>query len=458
MDNMIVTDRFVNILNKRINKASYIAFCLIIFDASISGYGHWLMIGPLSLRMILLIFSFATAVPMMMRNLKAWLKNPMVISFILFVVYFFFSAYRGWVSGNRVDVLINDIRAYAWIALIPVAMVVLDSSQRLLFLVKGLIVFSLLHAFLMVGTNIFLSLSPQSISIIHPFFERYYLCSISVITDSFYRFSCGSSLYMVVGIIFLVYFQIFGRSDRWVLSTIATCMGLISLFFSYTRSYFGGAFIAIFLFLILLILNFPLERKKILLYIIIVFFLTLLMILGLQIYFEEPYLEFALQRTFPNLELIQDPEILDYLALSNYSDGTIRVNTISDLKSMLEGHMILGNGLGAAVTTRESGKVEYFYLDSVNKYGVIGMFFFLFPVFYMVRLLVSSKNKHWVLLLGLFCGLTAFFTTSFFNPIMNSSLGICFYSICIGVFYNFYANVNNCADVTDPLIPQVSEY
>lgn len=448
MDNIIVTDRYMNKIDEMFNKASYFAFCLILIDASISGYGHWFMIGPLSLRMIFLIFSFGTSIPTMMINLKRWVKNPMFISFFIFVLYFFFSAYRGWVSENPVNVLINDIRAYAWISLIPIAMGVLNSSQRLFFLMKCLIVSSLIHAFLMICTNLFLCIYPQSIAIIYPFFEKYYLCSISVIKDSFYRFSCGSSLYVIVGIIFLFYFHIFGKKNRWIFSTIGTSLGLISLFFSYTRSYFGGAFLAIFSFLIFVTFNFPNKRRKILLYSIIVILLTLLIIFGLQFLFSEPYFEFALQRTFPKIDLIQDPEILNYLTLSKYSDGIIRANTFSDLISMIKGQILFGSGLGAAITTRDSGKVEYFYLDSIHKYGIVGLIFLLFPVFFMLKIFVAEKNINWVVMVSLICGLTAFLSISFFNPVMNSSLGLCFYSICIGAYYNIHANTNCCFNVS----------
>lgn len=59
------------------------------------------------------------------------------------------------------------------------------------------------------------------------------------------------------------------------------------------------------------------------------------------------------------------------------------------------------------------------------------------PVIYMILQLVRPFKwiiKHWKLKFVWLSGLMGFLVATYFNPYMNSSLGICFYGLSIATF------------------------
>jgi O-antigen ligase len=116
----------------------------------------------------------------------------------------------------------------------------------------------------------------------------------------------------------------------------------------------------------------------------------------------------------------------------------IRENTLQELNEMICRSPVFGNGLGAAVACREGGYVEYFYQDIVNKTGFFGLLLYYFPIGYMVfsiaRKWKSSDADRKLIDITWICGMTVFLAATYFNPYMNSSLGICCLSIAIACF------------------------
>ena len=190
--------------------------------------------------------------------------------------------------------------------------------------------------------------------------------------------------------------------------------------------------------------------------------------MGFQTTPNNNYLLFGLQRTFLNtsfdtlLEIAnnssksqsQSKDIVESTVLNTENDlsrtntvaiylhitdttDNYRIDTKSELLEMINLHPLCGNGLGASIRSKETGLVEYFYLDLLNKVGIIGFILYLFPVFYMIFLLINSyksRDDFWIIRFSWLCGLSSFLVATHFNPYMNNALGICFYGLCIATF------------------------
>ena len=90
----------------------------------------------------------------------------------------------------------------------------------------------------------------------------------------------------------------------------------------------------------------------------------------------------------------------------------------------------LGSELLLAAT---GGLSEYFYLDLLAKTGIVGFLLYLLPVLYTLFIwLKKGTTPTKVIWMGVLWG---FLAVSFFNPYMNSSLGILFYCCSIPVFH-----------------------
>ena len=229
------------------NMVSFFAFCFIIIDCAVSGGGHWLMMGPLSLRMVLLLVAFIFAVPCMIKSFSKWIRNPMLISFGLFAIYLIVSVFLGIANANRTDVLLSDIKGFAWLAMIPVALTVLNSRERIGFLLKCVAAVAILQALIIIALNITCSLYDNWFSVFYEPLIKLQLGFVDIISESMFRIFFKSGPYLSVGIVIMLYLQYQKKKFNWLCSGgIGLCFAAILL--SFTRSLYGATFAAIILF------------------------------------------------------------------------------------------------------------------------------------------------------------------------------------------------------------------
>ena len=428
---------------------SFFAFCLMIMDCAISGGGHWLMIGPLSLRMVLGLIAFVFAAPSMLKSLRKWVRNPMMISLVLFLIYLAVSAYLGVANANRTDVLLSDLKGFAWVAMIPVALVVMGSRERIVFLLKCVVIAAILQALMIIALNIVFSLYDNWFNVFYEPLIKLQLGFADSISGRMTRIFFKSGPYLAVGIIAMLYLQCRKKKYNWFyIVGIGLCF--VAILLSFTRSLYGAAFIAIVLTVVLTLIYAKRYWKKLLSTIAIGCFVAIVVILVQQAAFGANYFRFAISRTLSidiveselqSEETLSDEELQQqaYIARSRESDLVIRETTLKELKEMIGKSPVFGNGLGASINYREDGLVEYFYYDILNKMGIVGLLLYYFPIGYMIFVLLKrrkSADDISLVLVGVAClsGLAVFLAATFFNPYMNASIGISFYSIAIGCF------------------------
>lgn len=455
----------VLLVPKRGENLSWVAYhiyLLLVSDCIISTSGRWLMLGPLSIRMALGLMAIGFAIPKIINKFSALIRNPMVISLSLFIVNLFISAIYGFYRGNRFDVLVSDLKGFAWLSIIPVGMVLFDSKEKILMLMKVFVGSAVIHSLLVITLNFSLVFFDSDIASITEFFEKTQFGFIDVIAEDLYRFSHGSTLFVIAGCVFMMYFQMYQKKLN-ILYVFSTALCYFTILISYTRSVYAATFLVLILSIYVLFFYFPKKRKLLLLFLVLTLVIIIILVQVFQTTLYNNFLIFGLQRTFPNTSFdtfqylintkVRNEVGLSYLTLQDVpasasnsvmneyfgilqTSDSIRNTTKSELLEMIKVNPLWGNGLGASIESRSKGLVEYIYFDLINKVGIIGLLLYLFPVMYMLYSQVRTQNLNMRLIKYLwFCGLSAFLFATYFNPYMNCSLGICFYGLCIATHY-----------------------
>ncbi len=453
---------------ERLDGISFNSLCLLIVDCTVSGGGRWFMIGPLSLRMILGIISFVCAIPKMVNKTKHWMQSPMVYCLVAFVLYLGISALIGISHQNNIDVLFSDIKGFLWLFLVPIVLAVVDNRERIHIIMKCIVVGATIQAALIIGLNIFCIYFKNWYVVLHKQLLQLQVCFLDNVTGSLFRVFFKSSPYLIVGCVCMLYYQIVGNRLKWLYS-LCTAICLNAILISFTRSLYGAAGITAAIVIILHLLFNPLKWKTIVPHIVVTGIFFMVLIAVQQHISKTNYFRFAVSRTLL-LDISQEQKIPDnaenpekdklpdktvqadrieqqdtaeqqeYIERTKISDSIVRNTVLEQLKSSISKSPLFGNGLGATIEFRSDGYVEYFYFDILNKMGIIGFLLYLFPVGYMVYILLRGwrkSDKQLVLLhITWISGLAAFLFASYFNPYLNAALGISCYSIVIGYFIN----------------------
>ena len=449
------------------NKLSMIAFlslCFFFFDCSFTGGGHYLAVGPLTPRVAAALIALLCSVPVLLKNIRKYIKNPIVLMVIVFAVYLGICAVRGYLAKNRMNVLLSDIKGFAWLFMVPVTMAILNSRARFTRVVNCVIVGSVLQACFVFVVNIVCTFVPDGIKIFYQPMIDTMIGTVSSVSGNIFRIFMKSSPYMILSCGVLLYRQVTRKKvNGWQLTMIA--MILNALLLSFTRSVYGCiivVFACVFMVVVILHRDAILRCIQMLLLILAI---TLSLVTVQELVLGGNYFHFALSRTFgthveesPIVELRGD--ILDLLNGGNFSaqsdddnsdltdqeayiditekSDNLRAQTKAELKAIIARNPIFGSGLGASVPSRESGLDEYFYLDVLARMGIVGLILYVFPFAYVV--IVGLKKRKELMVFhdgcGVVCGMVGFWAITWFNPWMNAVLGIACYALCTAIPQN----------------------
>lgn len=472
-------------ITSKLNAVSLVIFCMIAIDCSLTGSGHWLKAGPLSFRVLLCVLAVAAAVPSFIRCIRQWIKDPMLLSLLLFVIYIGICAIRGFIIGNSTDLLLSDIKGFAWLILVPIAAAVVNRPERLIMLMRCLAFAAAAQAVMIVFFNAVFVADGSVYDIFYRNWMEIKFATVDQISPTTYRFFFNSSPYLAIGILCMTYFQL--RTTRFSFVYVAgMSICLMALILTFTRSLYGAVFVSLVLAIIFGIICFPSKRKRLAVHIAAGLFVVILLIVIQQYVLGCNSVQFALARTF-NTSIMQNSrndkviveiydedtqsfeeagetslndvqqnshientqnsdqaedtslnELQHYYIKSTQNSDAVRDATLHELYEMIRLNPVFGNGLGAAIESRQGGLVEYFYHDLINKTGFFGLLLYYFPIVSMVYMLVRSRksrdieqkllNTIWIV------SILVFISATYFNPYMNSSLGICCYSIAVACF------------------------
>ncbi len=459
------------------DKGSMIAFallCLFVFDCSFSGSGHLFAIGPLSLRMVLGFCSLVFTLPKLFSERRKYLKNPLLWMFLIFLVWLGICAVRGYFAGNRMNVLISDLKGFMWLFLVPVAVVNINTKARMDRVLDFLLVGAVVQGVLVLLINALCSVWYDTISPLYSFLGATQFGILDVISINLFRVFSRSCPYLVIACGVAIYRQISEKRIRIrYLATVAICLNAAIL--SYTRSVYGCVFVCLagcFVGLLVLYREKLLSQLK---FLGVAVCVTLAFLFVLEFSFGGSYSSFAIARTFGraperSVAVLLRDKVVDlfdspsadspehpgdssgptvdkdkqqqeelyrqehYLEITNLSDA-LRGKTQAELKELIVRSPLIGNGLGASAPSRDDGLDEYFYLDMLARVGVLGLILYILPFGYIAVLCLRnfSRLKQNPSSVGLLCGMVALWAITWFNPWMNAVLGIACYALCSAI-------------------------
>ena len=448
---------------------SFACLCVVLVDCCITGGGHYLSIGPLTVRML---FGFAAAVlalPVIFRDLRNFLKKPVIWLFLIFVVYMGICAARGLLAGNRRSVLISDIKGFMWLYLVPVAVAVVTSRQRLEKLLSCVIAGAVLQAVLIIGIHTLCSVDSIWQYYLYDPFIKLQLGTISYVSEGLFRIFTNSSPYMVIGCALMLFRQVKEDKLRWrYVIGIAICLN--GLLLTFTRSLYGCVFVVVVCALLALVFFFRERIWKSLGFIAVTVCAAFLLVSCQEFIFDTSYFGFAMERTLgvsvsspgamlrdvldawqdsrkpPVEEMTWEEAELEYIEQAREEEkrywqevclektdatDSVRDTTLAELNALLVQAPFFGNGLGASVGNREDGLDEYFYYDMIIRMGIVGLLLYLAPFAYGLYLCLRQRKKLKFLpdIVGICCGMVGFWAVTWFNPWMNAALGIAWYAV-----------------------------
>lgn len=427
---------------------SYLFFLIFMVDCAFSGAGRLIEFGPISFRMLVMLLALFFSLPAFFLKIKEYIKNPMVIGLLIFFLILAISAFRGYFAGNRMDVLLSDIKGFMYFAILPCALVVIDTKDKILFTIKCLVVSSFILAITVIALNFMVIYAENFFLTIYKPIREVMFGSIHKVSDTIFRIFPRSIPYIAVGVVFSFYLWLTqGKKKLNYLYALIISVGIWAMILSFTRSIFGAVFVSVLGFLILFLVY---NRDKIkftmqALIISLAGFVLVAVIVCIPV--GTNYIEFAVSRTVATLEDVSDTGDMgdrksDGSSAEDYISDTItsdsyRNETTRQLIEMIKKNPIVGNGLGSAIEQRKNGLVENTYLDLINKIGVIGLLAYYLPIFWMVYKLFHSiikKKPYTNILIAVSAGFLVFISATYFNPYMNASLGISYYAFAIAAF------------------------
>ncbi len=422
-------------------KISFVLFCILMIDCAFMGFAAWGQFGPVASRMFIMVLTLLFAIPSLLINWKQIISNKYVIAAIAFAVVLVVAAIIGVINGNDLGLILMDIKGFSCLIILPAALVLLNSKERIHCVMKCILAGSTALALHSIITLIVFLYDKMMFYHMSVSYGKVAFAYYGTVTGTIPRMFYQSAMYLLCGCAFAVYFYMTSKKKTKWIYCLSAGASLFSIILTYTRSvYLGAAFAALALIIFLWIVGKKEEKKKLGLCLLgtVLSFALFLSVFGIAT--KTDYLKFAfLRATSGIIEVpseggddgtgdISDGEMA-YLEQTVVSDD-IRAATLKGLYRNIKKSPLTGIGLGAAFEERPDGRNEYVYLDMISKVGIIGLVIYLLPVMIMMKQLWTKRKKltiensfpmlSVIVLLG-------FMVASYFNPYMNGALGIFFY-------------------------------
>ena len=465
---------------------AFVCLCAFVFDCSFSGGGHYITIGPLSPRMLFGFAALALCVPKLLKNFRSYITNPILLVFVVFLVYLAVCAVRGYRAQYRMNVLVSDLKGFMWLFLVPVCVATVTSRERFDKLLSCIMVGAVIQAGIVFVINQVCTMVPNGIQTFYLPFAALQFGTLNNISDRIFRIFMSSCPYMVIACAVALFRQVRAKKLKVrYMAVIVLCLCAILL--SFTRSVYGCVFVVVACAVVALIWFYRKETKKMVKFLVVTVAAMLCLVFIMEFVYTANYMNFAISRTLgveprqsaaitlrqkwdtsslkmwlqgqdispdkeEEVELTEE-ELLQmeeearqkeleqqnlYMNITTESD-TLRQVTTSELMALIRQNPIFGNGLGAFAQSRVNGRDpaidgldEYFYLDMLARTGILGLVLYLLPFGYI--LLCCFKNRRKLAQfhggVAMLCGMFGFWAITWFNPWMNAALGITGYALC----------------------------
>lgn len=429
---------------------TYISLVLYMFDVVLLGTGELTKSFGIQSRMIFFGISILASVVLILLDFKKYLNNKYLISVLVFMAVIFIAAIRGFVGKQNTTILLSDFKGFLNFLIVFPMMAVLYKKNRVISFLKmlslSLGVVSVLGIILAFYQQMPLEMRHGT----YDFFDGYNICMITELTEKVTRifFNSGSRLFFA-GFAFSIVFSLI-ENKRKIIWIFIAALDIFGVFISYTRSGYLAFVIGIFAFVVLILLFYRDLFKTLAIRACFVGGIVVVLIGAVSVAEKVNLVDVAINRclfagaeiedTNTNVEKPSDNK-------NNKDDKSELTNKKAEIQNLaireqrktlalenIKKHPFLGGGLGVSNDIND-GFIEYFYLDILSKIGFIGFIIFIIPFLFSVFDTIILRDifceEQRLLALAAQLGCLFVFVISYFNPCLNSSVGLFMYSLAL---------------------------
>lgn len=432
---------------------TYISLVLYMFDVVLLGTGELTKSFGIQSRMIFFGISVLAAVVLILLDLKKYLNNKYLISVLVFMVVIFIAAIRGFVGKQNTTILLSDFKGFLNFLIVFPMMAVLYKKNRVISFLKMLSLSLGVVSVLGIILAFYLQMPLEMRRGAYDFFDGYNICMITELTGKVTRifFNSGSRLFFAGFALSIVFSLI--ENKRKIIWIFIASLDIFGVFISYTRSGYLAFVIGIFAFVVLILLFYRDFFKTLAIRACFVGGIVVVLIGMVSVAEKVNLVDVAINRclfagaeiedTNTNVEKPSDNKNdknnkNDKSELTN-KKAEIQNLAIREQRKMLaleniKKHPLFGGGLGVSNDIND-GFIEYFYLDILSKIGFIGFIIFIIPFLFSVFDTIILRDvfckEQRLLALAAQLGCLFVFVISYFNPCLNSSVGLFMYSLAL---------------------------
>lgn len=432
---------------------TYISLVLYMFDVVLLGTGELTKSFGIQSRMIFFGISVLAAVVLILLDLKKYLNNKYLISVLVFMVVIFIAAIRGFVGKQNTTILLSDFKGFLNFLIVFPMMAVLYKKNRVISFLKMLSLSLGVVSVLGIILAFYLQMPLEMRRGAYDFFDGYNICMITELTGKVTRifFNSGSRLFFAGFALSIVFSLI--ENKRKIIWIFIASLDIFGVFISYTRSGYLAFVIGIFAFVVLILLFYRDFFKTLAIRACFVGGIVVVLIGMVSVAEKVNLVDVAINRclfagaeiedTNTNVEKPSDNKN----DKNNKNDKSELTNKKAEIQNLaireqrktlalenIKKHPLFGGGLGVSNDIND-GFIEYFYLDILSKIGFIGFIIFIIPFLFSVFDTIILRDvfckEQRLLALAAQLGCLFVFVISYFNPCLNSSVGLFIYSLAL---------------------------
>ena len=432
---------------------TYISLVLYMFDVVLLGTGELTKSFGIQSRMIFFGISVLAAVVLILLDLKKYLNNKYLISVLVFMVVIFIAAITGFVGKQNTTILLSDFKGFLNFLIVFPMMAVLYKKNRVISFLKMLSLSLGVVSVLGIILAFYLQMPLEMRRGAYDFFDGYNICMITELTGKVTRifFNSGSRLFFAGFALSIVFSLI--ENKRKIIWIFIASLDIFGVFISYTRSGYLAFVIGIFAFVVLILLFYRDFFKTLAIRACFVGGIVVVLIGMVSVAEKVNLVDVAINRclfagaeiedTNTNVEKPSDNKN----DKNNKNDKSELTNKKAEIQNLaireqrktlalenIKKHPLFGGGLGVSNDIND-GFIEYFYLDILSKIGFIGFIIFIIPFLFSVFDTIILRDvfckEQRLLALAAQLGCLFVFVISYFNPCLNSSVGLFMYSLAL---------------------------
>ena len=438
-------------IKRAMEMITYISLVLYMFDVVLLGTGELTKSFGIQSRMIFFGISVLAAVVLILLDLKKYLNNKYLISVLVFMVVIFIAAIRGFVGKQNTTILLSDFKGFLNFLIVFPMMAVMYKKNRVISFLKMLCLSLGVVSVLGIILAFYLQMPLEIRHWAYDFFDGYNICMITELTGRVTRifFNSGSRLFFAGFALSIVFSLI--ENKRKIIWIFIASLDIFGVFISYTRSGYLAFAIGIFAFVVLILLFYRDFFKPLAIRACFVAGVVVVLIGTVSVAEKANLVDVAINRClFAGAEIEDNDTNVDKPS-DNKNDKNNKNDKLTNEKAEIQNlaireqrktlaienikkHPFLGGGLGVSNDIND-GFIEYFYLDILSKIGFIGFIIFIIPFLFsafdtIILRDVFCKEQR-LLALAAQLGCLFVFVISYFNPCLNSSVGLFMYSLAL---------------------------